>query len=128
MSLLGSGLLFRKVAYAGELEHLALQSLYDEHGPDRDKGQAHYHGQQPDEQVAEPWNEKHDEACNPEQCSPDHSDQPQSETLKGMKADETIPAIGLDEEKNYSRDDGEVGQGCSEIFRKRTHGAAGALD
>jgi hypothetical protein len=131
----GSRLLFSKLAQEWELEHLALQSLYDEHNPDHEKSQAHYHRQQPDEQMAEDGNKEQREAGDAKDCSKHYGSKTHSDGLERMKAHKAVVFVRLDKNK-YNGGQYEIGQGSSEGFwqysdhavraRYRTHGAAAA--
>src|SRR6267154_6804304 len=134
-SVAGSRLLFSKVAQEWEFEHLALQGLYDEHNPDHEKSQAHYHRQQPDEQMAEDGNKEQREAGDAKDCSNHYGSKTHSDGLERMKAHKAVVLIRLHKKKN-NRWHYEVSQSASQRFgqhsnhamraRGRTHAATAA--
>jgi hypothetical protein len=92
-------LLFSKIADEREFEHLALESFYNQHDPDHEKRQAHHHRYQPDEQMAEDWNEEQRESRNSKNGSSNHGRKAHPNTLKGMKPHKAVAFVRLDEQK-----------------------------
>jgi hypothetical protein len=127
MSLARNRLTFCKVAYEGEFEHFALQSLDDEHDDDREKREADHHANQQEEEAPDRWKKKQREAQNPEQGHKYNGNQTDSEALKGMKAHEAVFAIGLDENKHDRREQA-IRQGASQLLGQHAYHALGELD
>jgi hypothetical protein len=116
----------REVAHHREFEHLALQSLDDEHDPDREKRQADYHANQHEKKAAERRDEKQREARDPEHRSNDQDSQTPSEALKRMEPHEAVLVIGVDEKEHDCRQK-KVRQCAGERLGQSAHGALRAL-
>jgi hypothetical protein len=107
----GVGLFLRHVAYHGKLEHLSLVSLQHQDKPENESSQTN---QWPNEKrdPTQNWN-----VSNDSQAYADHNPRHTEEyVLKGVEANEAVPVVRLDNQKNDSGDDRNVRQQAGHII------------
>ena len=120
-------LLLGKFTQYGELERFALESFDDEYQPDDDGRQGENHSQQYDQKMPKNGNNEQEQADQLE-CNSDHDERrPQKQTLLGMKAQKTISLVWLEQQKDDSWDECDIGQSPGNIFRKDAYLAMNAL-
>jgi len=107
----GVGLFLRHVADHGKLEHLSLVSLEHQDKPENESSQTN---QWPNEKrdPTQNWNMSN----NSQAYADDNPRHTEEDVLKGVEADETVPVVRLDNQKNDSGDDRNVRQQASHVI------------
>jgi hypothetical protein len=111
-----------KIAHPRKPEHLTLKGFHNKYSPDHEQPKAGHHRDQKQKQRAYRRNEEQRVACNPQHRSNQECRQKESEALKGMKADETILAVGLNQDKQNCRQE-KIGERPRECFTQHAHRA-----
>src|SRR5215471_11598246 len=117
-------LMFGKFSDDGQPEGLSLQGFDHQHHPDHYRPQYQHHRDQPNQKMAQHWNDEQDKPDQLERYAHQESRHPQKNRLEGMETYESILVVGIQQQENHRRNEREIGQRASPAFRKDSHLAA----